>query len=94
MPDDMYECEVKKLFMRSGAKIWQWAVVPVSSLGSTPQGGGIRCKHCYGRVRVHKQQVAHGPADHVEHLRRRDSENCKAGHHFNGMHRISDEPVE
>lgn len=90
---DMYECEVKTLFKKEGVKSWQWLVKPVSSLGSSPKSGGIRCKHCHGAVRVHKQQVAHGPNDHVEHLRHVDSVNCVGGHHFAGTHRMSDEPV-
>lgn len=94
MSGDMYECEVKKPFKLAGTNTWLWKTVAVASLGSTPQDGGIRCRHCHGRVRVHKQQVAHGPADHVEHLRRQDSENCLGGHHFKGAHRLSDEPVE
>lgn len=94
MPDDMYECEVKKLFKLNGVNTWQWKAVPVTSLGGTPKDGGIRCRHCHGRVRVHKQGVAHGPADHVEHLRRADSESCLGGHYFMGTHRSSDDPVE
>lgn len=93
MPGEMYECELKRLFKQAGISSWRWVVVPVTSVASTPRDGGIRCRHCYGRVRVHKQHVPHGPADHVEHLRRRDSENCRGGHHFRGVHRMSDEPV-
>ena len=75
----MYSCEVERLLKRNGRRTCQWATVRVSSLGSAPKDG-IRCRHCHGRVRVHKQRVAHGPADHVEHYRRRDSENCCGGY--------------
>lgn len=93
MSGQMYECEVKKLFRWEGQNHWEWKVVPVSSIGSTPKAGGIRCKHCHGAVRVHRQQVKHGPADHVEHLRHQDSVNCQGGHHFAGTHRMSDDPI-
>jgi hypothetical protein len=49
--------------------------------------------HCQGEVRVHRQQVEHGPQDHVEHRSRKDSEGCKGGHYFQGMHRLSSRPV-
>jgi hypothetical protein len=90
----MYECEVKRPFKRNGVKTMEWTEVSVSSLGSTPVQGGIRCRHCHGAVRVHKQRVPNGPADHVEHLMRQDSENCRGGVHFKGTHRRSENPVE
>ena len=93
MPNKMYECEMKKLFMENGVKVWKWVVRPVSSLGSGGQPG-IRCMHCHGAVRVHKQAVEHGPSDHVEHLLHDDSERCLAGHHFQGVHQMSGNPVE
>jgi hypothetical protein len=72
---------------------WRWKEVAVSeAIGASPND--IRCVHCHGRVRIHQQQVAHGPQDHVEHLSRQDSENCMGGHHFKGQHRLSSEPVQ
>jgi len=73
MTNKMYECEVKKLFMEQGKEVWKWVLRPVSSLGSGEQPG-IRCMHCNGAVRVHKQTAENGPADHVEHLSHEDSE--------------------
>lgn len=90
----MYECEIKALFKKDGIREFRWVVKPVSSLGSSGSQPGIRCMHCHGRVRVHKQQVANGPADHVEHLEREDSENCRGGSYFKGNHRLSQNPVE
>ncbi len=89
----MYECEVKRPFKVNGVLEWRWVQKTVSALvsGNYPD---YRCMHCQGAVRVHKQQVDHGPADHVEHLRRADSENCLGGSYFKGTHRRSDEPVE
>jgi hypothetical protein len=88
----MNQCEAKRLFLRDEKKVREWTVTPVSRLetgGSTE----IRCMHCHGAVRVHKQKVAHGPADHVEHLSRQDSTGCMGGHHFDGNHRMSLIPV-
>ena len=89
----MYECEVKRPFKPNGVLEWRWVKKTVSALvsGNYPD---YRCMHCQGAVRVHKQQVDHGPADHVEHRRREDSENCLGGSYFKGTHKLSDEPVE
>ncbi len=93
-PDEMYDCEVKAAFKEGDGKVWKWTERSCELL-DTGTHRGIRCKHCHGAVRVHKQQVPNGPADHVEHLRRKDSENCRGGSYFNGhTHRMSDEPVE
>ena len=91
--DDMKFCQLKKLFMREGEKVFEWVDVPVSTLSS---GGhrDIRCMHCHGEVRVHKKQVDHGPADHVEHCSGQDSMNCKGGYKFSGVHRMSLNSVE
>lgn len=91
--DEMYECEVKAPFREGDGKAWKW-VVRSCTLLDTGTNRGVRCMHCHGAVRVHKRQVDHGPADHVEHLRRTDSENCKGGSYFMGTHRMSDDPVE
>ena len=88
----MLECERKRLFSQKGKKTWKWVEVRVSTLTSDCSDD-IRCKYCHGQVRVHKQHVTHGPADHVQHRSRRDSENCRGGSYFRGNHRISLNPV-
>lgn len=94
MADDMYECEVKTPFMVDGQKVRRWAKKSVTSLASGAQRD-IRCMHCHGAVRVHKNRVPHGPADHVEHLSRKDSEGCQAGSYYDGKgQRMSSVPVE
>ena len=93
MPNDMMlKCERKALFKINNEKVWKWMESEVASLpsGENPE---IRCIHCHGRVRAHKQKVAHGPQDHVEHVSRQDSEHCRGGHYFNGEHRMSLQPV-
>jgi hypothetical protein len=88
----MLRCERRAQCLVDGEKIWKWIEVDVGALPSGEQPG-IRCVHCHGRVRVHKQNVEHGPRDHVEHLSRQDSENCLGGHHFKGEHQMSSQPV-
>ena len=94
MTDDlMTRCERRTQYKSDGAYEWRWKVVPVAeAIGAGSKN--IRCVHCRGAVRVHQQQVDHGPQDHVEHLSRQDSENCRGGHYFKGEHRLSSQPVE
>jgi hypothetical protein len=77
----IYDCEVKKLFMRDGQKRWDWVVMAVADAirnGATE----YRCKDCHGAVKLHGKHVQHGPAPHVEHKSRQDSEYCPAGMYF------------
>lgn len=69
-----------------------WTAEEVANLLATERHE-IRCMHCHGRVRIHRRHVLHGPQDHVEHRSRQDSEYCPAGHHFQGEHRLSANPV-
>lgn len=92
MPD-MYECEVKVPFVENGTKVLRWKVKPVTALTSGVQRG-IRCKHCHGEVRVHKQQIAEGPEDHVEHTSRDDAQHCPGSPLFRGSARRSQQPIE
>jgi len=94
MPHDlMKECQQKRLFIRNGKRVFDWVPVAVSSLESG-NAQDIRCLYCYGQVQVHKQKAPHGPADHVEHRSRQDSERCKGGAYFKGTHQMSLMPVE
>ncbi len=94
MPRDMMlTCERKALFKAGDQKVWKWVETEVADLPSGKQPD-IRCMHCHGRVQVHKQNVSHGPQDHVEHRSRQDSEACRGGHYFKGEHRMSSQPVE
>lgn len=94
MPHDlMTKCEQKKPFMVNDERVWKWVAMEVSKIIGTPHE--IRCLHCYGAVRVHKQRVDHGPKDHVEHLSRQDSTYCIGGMHYKGGEtRMSSLPVE
>jgi hypothetical protein len=89
----MYNCETRLLFMEDGVKVSRWTVRSVEKVS---KDAATRCMHCHGAVRIHQQQVDHGPADHVEHLEREDSENCLGGHYFpaGGVHKMSSRPVK
>ncbi len=91
--DQMFECEQKKQFMVGENRVWKWVRVSVSSVVGTAYEA-VRCLHCHGEVRVHKQKVDHGPQDHVEHRSKQDSEGCKGGMYFKGVERLSTQPVE
>lgn len=94
MPHDLStKCEQKKQFAVGEGREWRWVEVDVSKAIGAPRHA-IRCLHCHGAVRIHKQQVANGPQDHVEHLSRQDSEHCRAGSYFQGTHKLSSQPVE
>jgi hypothetical protein len=97
MNETIYHCEVKKLFLREGAKKWEWvtaAVVDALRDGATQ----FRCKDCHGHVRLHGKHVSHGPAPHVEHMSRQDSEYCLSGFYFRQhqgrVPRLSENPVD
>ena len=81
MDEKIYECEVKKLFIREGLKKWEWVK---ASVADAIQDGAtqFRCKDCHGHVKLHGKHVAHGPAPHVEHKSRQDSEYCPSGFYF------------
>lgn len=93
MPNDlMLRCEQRKEYKIKDGYEWRWKEVAVpEAVGA--QSKDIRCMHCHGAVRIHQQQVDHGPQDHVEHRLRQDSESCKGGVYFQGEHKISTQPV-
>lgn len=96
MPNDlMLRCEQRKEYKVKDGYEWRWKEVAVSeAVGAQPTD--IRCKYCYGAMQIHRQQVEHGPRDHVEHRLRQDSESCCAGFHFKGGpedHKMSTQPV-
>ena len=95
MPHDlMVRCEHRRKFKIEGAYEWRWKEVAVSEIVGTALPADVRCLHCHGAVRLHRQQVEHGPQDHAEHRSHQDSEGCPGGHYFLGTHRMSSQPVE
>jgi len=95
--EKIYTCEVKKLFLRDGEKRWEWRVSNVED-AIRAEATVFRCKDCFGAVKLHGKKVENGPAPHVEHKRREDSEYCSAGLYFHQnpgrVPRMSAMPVE
>jgi hypothetical protein len=92
--DKMTVCEQKKEFRtNNGGSEWRWVEVAASRVADVPRKR-LRCTHCHGAVRLHRQQVPHGPQDHLEHLLKQDSEHCRGGHYFAGEHRLSSQAVD
>jgi hypothetical protein len=88
--DRMYVCEVKAAYQTPSGIELRWKKADVELSADTDQ---IRCAHCSGAVRVHRKRKPDGVRDHVEHRSRQDSENCKAGYYFEGVHARSLSPV-
>ena len=86
------KCQQKKTFKENNEVNHRWVDVEASSLEGV-DGKKIRCMHCKGAVKLCKRKIENGPMDHVRHKSRQDSEGCKAGEHFQGVHRESTEPV-
>jgi hypothetical protein len=53
----MTKWEQNKPYRVDGQKVWKWVEVEVSKVIRTPYD--IRCLHCHGAVRLHKQRVEH-----------------------------------
>jgi hypothetical protein len=79
--EQIYSCEVKKLFLRAKGKRFEWVTSTVSD-ALRDLVTEFRCKDCHGPVRLHGKRVENGPAPHVEHKLRQDSEYCPSGMYF------------
>ena len=86
----MYVCEVKAAYQTPTGVELRWKRSEVELTADADQ---VRCAHCGGAVRVHRKRKPDGVRDHVEHRSRQDSESCKAGHYFKGVHAQSLFPV-
>ncbi len=77
MNEKIYYCQVKKLY-RQGDTWVEMSVREALEDGVTE----FRCKDCHGAVKLHGKHVAHGPAPHIVHKSRQDSEYCPSGFYF------------
>jgi hypothetical protein len=94
----IYTCEVKRLFKADALKEWRWVERAVAEAIESGDAQ-YRCKDCHGAVKLHGKNVPHGPAPHVEHRFRADSEYCVAGIYFREASdgrqpRLSEKPVK
>ena len=79
--EKIYECEVRRFFLVDGTKVKRWTVKPVRDAIEL-ENAEIRCKDCWGEVKVFRKHAAHAAAPHVEHKLRQDSEYCPSGMYF------------
>jgi hypothetical protein len=93
----IYICEVKKLIVRNGEKVWDWVIADVAD-AIRDEATHFRCNDCHGAVRLHGEHVEHGLAPHVEQRSRQDSEYCPEGMYFRQhpgrVPKLSGMPVE
>jgi len=98
--DLMYDCEYRTLFVDTSdptnrnKRRLGWVGSQVINVSKTVLPRDARCIYCHGAVKIHRQRQLDGIQDHVEHVSREDSENCKGGIYFKGTHRISLNVVE
>jgi len=94
MPRDMMtRCAVKRLYKVEGKKETRWIEIAVADLPAWDEAD-VRCAHCHGAVRIHRQKAVEGTQDHVVHRSRADAQHCEGGHDFQGTQRMSARPVE
>ncbi len=98
--ESIYECEVRRRRRREGGTGYEgfWKLKSVQD-ALDDNDSEFRCKDCHGAVKLHKRKVAHGPASHVEHLRKPDAEYCPAGLYFRQAEdgrtaRLSSNPIQ
>ncbi len=100
--EKIYECAIRVLMKNqsTGEKYYGWKVEPVrKALEKNLRGDDVRCKACYGRIKLLNQYGNIGNAPHAVHHSRQDSSYCALGFYFrqakDGRHaRLSLMPVE
>jgi hypothetical protein len=80
--EKFYECEVKRRRVRaSGGYEPFWKVKTIAD-ALDDNDTEFRCKSCGGAVKLVKRRSEDGPATHIEHKLKSDSEYCSDGMHF------------
>ncbi len=92
------DCEVKRRRVRVGGGYEPFWKVKTIADAVADNDTEFRCKNCGGAVKVVKRRSLEGPALHIEHKLKLDSEHCSAGLHFlkatdGREHRMSSAPV-
>jgi hypothetical protein len=80
--EKFYECEVKRRRVRaSGGYEPFWKVKAIAE-ALDDNDTEFRCMNCGGAVKLFKRRSEDGPATHIEHKLKSDSEYCSAGMYF------------
>jgi hypothetical protein len=74
----IYECEVERIKIVDKKRVPFWKVKSVRD-AIDDSDTRFRCKDCHGEVKLFRKHVVNGPAPHVEHKVRQDSEYCPSG---------------
>ncbi len=78
-----YECEVKRMRVRATGigyePFWKVKTIAVALEDNDTE---FRCMNCGGAVKLFKRRSEDGPATHIEHKLKADSEYCSAGIYF------------
>jgi len=78
----LYECEVKRRRVKEGGGYEPYWKIKKVADALDDADTEFRCKDCFGAVKLFRSHKVGGPAAHVEHKIKRDSEYCLNGLHF------------
>jgi hypothetical protein len=74
-----YECEVKRRRVRAAGGYEAFWKVKAIDVALEDNDTEFRCMNCGGAVKVFKRRSEEGPATHIEHKLKNDSEYCSNG---------------
>ena len=74
-----YECEVKRLRVRAAGGYEPFWKVKSIEVALEDNDTEFRCMSCGGAVKLFKRRSEEGPATHIEHKLKSDSEYCANG---------------
>jgi hypothetical protein len=76
------DCEVKRRRVRAGGGYEPFWKIKTIADAVADNDTEFRCKSCGGAVKLVKRRSPEGPALHIEHKHKADSEYCRDGIHF------------
>ena len=80
--EKFYECEVKRRRVRAAGGYEPFWKVKTIAEALEDNDTEFRCKSCGGAVKLFKRRSEDGPAAHIEHKLKSDSEYCAEGMYF------------
>jgi hypothetical protein len=80
--EKFYECEVKRRRVKATGGYEPFWKVKAIAEALDDNDTEFRCMSCGGAVKLFKRRSEDGPATHIEHKLKSDSEYCSAGMYF------------
>jgi hypothetical protein len=80
--EKFYECEVKRRRVKATGGYEPFWKVKAIAEALDDNDTEFRCMNCGGAVKLFKRRSEDGPATHIEHKLKSDSEYCSAGMYF------------